>query len=154
MLPPNMQKKSDEERVFPLPNDPRLGSFTDVGEVSYLVSTMGIAMPAVPSGVPLHTWMVTSIHGTNIGIKGAVAAAKALTLTGMDILADPELRKQMKADFEKRREGFVYKPHIPEMIKEPVGLPDEMRHFGTILEMKESYIKTGGDDQRIEDSSK
>jgi len=83
-----------------------------------------------------------------------VAAVKVLALTGMDILTDPALRKQMKADFDKRTEGFVYKATIPVMIKEPIGLPDEMRHFGTLLELKESYIKGAGDDQLKADSNK
>lgn len=33
-----------------------------------------------------------------------------------------------------------------------VGLPDEMRHFGTLLQLKESYVKGAGDDQLKEDS--
>jgi aminobenzoyl-glutamate utilization protein B len=135
------------KKVEPLPNEPRMGGATDVGDVSYLVPTMGLAMPAVPEGIPLHTWMATSSHGTSIGNKGAIAAAKVLALTGIDILTDEKLRKEMKADFDKRTEGFVYKSPINEMIKEPVGLPDDMRHFETLLELKESIIKTAEDDQ-------
>ncbi len=65
-----------------------------------------------------------------------------------------EFDKEMKADFDKRTEGFVYKAPIPDMIKEPVGLPDEMRHFGTVLQLKQDYVKTAEDDQLKEDSSK
>jgi len=147
-----LEPKGMTQQVRPIPNEPKLGGFTDVGEVSYLVPTMGIAMTTAPLGVPLHTWMATSSHGTSIGIKGAVAAAKVLALTGMDILTDPELRQEMKADFDKRTEGFVYKAPIAEIIKEPVGLPDEIRHFGTILQLKESYLKGAGDDQLKADS--
>ncbi len=98
--------------------------------------------------------MATSSHGTSIGTKGAVAAAKVLALTGMDILTDAELRKEMKADFDQRTEGFVYKSPINETIKEPVGLPGDMRHFGTLLELKESIIKTADDDQLKPGSNK
>ena len=110
-------------------------------------------MPSVPLGIPLHSWMANSSHGTSIGIKAAVAAAKVLALTGMDILTDAKLREQMKADFDKRTEGFVYKAPIPEMIKEPVGLPDEMRHFGTVLDLKKDFVKTAEDDQFIKEDS-
>ncbi len=65
-----------------------------------------------------------------------------------------EFGKEMKADFDKRTEGFVYKAPIPDMIKEPVGFPAEMRHFGTLLELKESFLKGAGDDQLTEDSGK
>lgn len=141
-------------KVLPMPNEPKLGGFTDVGEVSYLVPTMGLTMPTVPLGVPLHTWMATASNGSSIGMKGAVAAAKVLALTGMDILTDPELRKQMKADFDKRTAGYIYKAPIPGIIKEPVGLPDEMRHFGPLLDLKESYMKNAGDDQLKENQGK
>ena len=33
-----------------------------------------------------------------------------------------------------------------------VGLPDEMRHFGTLLQLKESYVRGAGDDQMKADS--
>ncbi len=36
------------KKIQPLPNEPRMGGATDVGDVSYLVPTMGLAMPAVP----------------------------------------------------------------------------------------------------------
>jgi len=149
-----LEPKGMAKQILPLPNEPKLGGGTDVGDVSYLVPTMGIAMPTAPLGISLHTWMATASNGTSIGIKGAVSAAKVLALTGIEILTDPEFRKEMKADFDKRTEGFVYKAPIPDIIKEPIGLPDEMRHFGTLLELKESYIKGPGDDQLKEDSSK
>lgn len=50
-------------------------------------------------------------------------------------------REQVKADFDKRTEGFTCKSPIPETIKEPVGLPDPMRSHGTIGELKDAIIK-------------
>lgn len=147
--PTGMTKKVQE-----LPNEPKMGGASDVGDVSYLTPTMGLTMPSIPEGISLHTWMATSSNGTSIGTKAAVAAAKVLALTGMDILTDAELRKEMKADFGKRTEGFVYKSPINERIKEPVGLPDDMRHFGTLLELKESILKTAEDDQLKPGSNK
>lgn len=65
----------------------------------------------------------------------------------MDVLTYPKLREEMRADFHKRTEGFVYRLPIHEMIKEPVGLPDEMRHHGRLIELKDSIIKAAEDDQ-------
>jgi len=124
------------KRVEPIPVNLSRGGFTDVGDVSYITPTMGVAVPGVPRGVGLHTWMGTASHGTSLGFKGAVTAAKVLALTGFDLLTDAELRKQAKADFDKRTEGYTYKSPIPDFIKEPSGLPDEMRRFGTRLELK------------------
>ena len=108
---------------------------------------MGIAVPAVPQGIALHTWMATASHGTSIGFKGAVTASKVLALTGVDILSDAELRQQAKADFEQRIEGFTYQSPIPAMIEEPSGLPDDMRQYGTRAQLKATIIKGLGDDR-------
>jgi aminobenzoyl-glutamate utilization protein B len=97
--------------------------------------------------------MATSSHGTSIGTKAAIAAAKVLALTGMDILTDPEFLKKAKSDFDRRTEGFEYKSPIPEKIKEPVGLPDEMRHYESIYDLKESFFKTARDDQYYQDTN-
>ena len=42
--------------VLPLLDEPSLGGATDVAEASWITPTMGIAMPTMPLGVPLHTW--------------------------------------------------------------------------------------------------
>jgi len=134
------------KQIGPIPNEPTKGGFTDVGDVSYITPTMGIAVSAVPQGIPLHTWMATASHGTSIGFKAAVTASKVLALTGIDILTDAELRKQAKADFDKRTEGYTYKSPIPDMIKEPSGLPDDMRSHGTRSQLKATILKGEGDD--------
>ena len=133
-------------KVLPLPNEPKLGGSTDVGDVSWIVPTMGVIIPSIPQGISVHTWMATAAHGTDIGKKAAVTAAKVLALTGADILTDESFREQVKADFDKRTVGFTYKSPIPEMIKEPVGLPDPMRTHGTIGELKDAIIKQAEDD--------
>ena len=133
-------------KVLPLPNEPKLGGSTDVGDVSWIVPTMGVIVPGEPQGISVHTWMATSTHGTSIGKKAAVTASKVMALTGADILTDAAFRKKVKEDFAKRTQGFTYKSPIPEMIKEPVGLPDAMRTHGTIGELKEAIIKQAADD--------
>jgi aminobenzoyl-glutamate utilization protein B len=132
-------------QIEPLPNEPSTGGFSDVGDVSYITPTMGITVPTIPKGIALHSWQATASHGTGIGFKAADTAAKVLALTGVDPFTDAEFLKQVKADFDKRTEGFTYKSPIPAMIKEPSGLPDSIRSFGTRLEMKQSIINSTGD---------
>jgi aminobenzoyl-glutamate utilization protein B len=133
-------------QIEPVPNEPTRGGFTDVGDVSYIAPTMGVSIPAVPPGIGLHTWMGTASHGTSIGFKAAVTASKILALTGIDLFTDAEFLKQTKADFDKRTEGFTYESPIPDIIREPAGLPDEMRSHGTRIELKESIIKSHSHD--------
>jgi len=132
-------------QVGPIPDEPRLGGFTDVGDVSYITPTMGVTVPSMPQGIPLHSWMATACHGHSIGFKAAVTASKVLTLTGIDLLTDAELLEQVKADFDERTEGFTYESPIPDTIKEPSGLPDEMRRYGTRAQLKATILNNTGD---------
>ena len=134
-------------QIMPLPNEPVMGASTDVGDPSWLTPTMGVLMPAAPEGVGVHTWMATASHGTSIGTKAAIAAAKVLALTGMDLLTDADLLRKAKEDFAKRTKGVEYKSPINALIKEPVGLPDDMRSHGSVLDLKEIIYKKAEDDQ-------
>jgi aminobenzoyl-glutamate utilization protein B len=112
----------------PLPDDePAFGFSTDVGDVSWCTPTMGCGMPTVPLEVGLHTWAATACHGTSIGVKGAMAVARVLTATGVDLLTDAELRRAARADFERRTQGKPYvSPLGPEM-ERPLEIPDWVR---------------------------
>ena len=109
----------------PLPTDePAFGFSTDVADVSWCTPTMGCGMPTVPLEVGLHTWAATASHGTSIGLKGALYAARVLAATGIDILTDATLRQLARADFERRTNGKPYvSPLGPEMAR-PLEIPE------------------------------
>lgn len=111
--------------VEPLPaNEPAFGFSTDVGDVSWCAPTMGCGMPTVPQDISLHTWAATACHGTAIGLKGALFAARVLAATGVDILTDADLRQAARADFERRTDNQPYvSPLGPEM-ERPLEIPD------------------------------
>jgi aminobenzoyl-glutamate utilization protein B len=50
----------------------------------------------------------------SIGHKGMVYAAKALAMTMVDLYEQEPLRKAVRDEFEKTRNGHVFKPYIPE----------------------------------------
>jgi aminobenzoyl-glutamate utilization protein B len=110
--------------VQPLCADTRTFGFsTDVGDVSWCTPTMGCALPTVPLNVGLHTWAATACHGTSIGLKGMLHAARVLAASGIDILVDPALRQAARADFLHRTSGSSYvSPLGPEM-QHPLELP-------------------------------
>lgn len=113
-------------KVWPLPDEPAMGGSTDVGDISWNAPTMGIAMPSIPLGVSLHTWAATASHGMSIGKKSAVAMAKVLAATGLDILLDSDLRQAARADFERRTAGKPYVCPIPSKRTQPLGMPEWM----------------------------
>jgi aminobenzoyl-glutamate utilization protein B len=113
--------------VAPLPDGTGvLGASTDVGDVSYLTPTMGFGAPTVPVGVAMHTWAATASHGTSIGLKGAVYAARALAGMGLDLVTDAGLREAARADLERRTQGSTYLSPLPPERKHPLGTPPEL----------------------------
>ena len=114
--------------VASLPDEARvLGASTDVGDVSHLTPTIGCGVPTVPQGVQMHTWAATACHGTSIGLKGAVHAARVLAGLGLDLITDPALREAARADFERRTEGQLYRSPLPDELRRPLGTPDYLR---------------------------
>jgi aminobenzoyl-glutamate utilization protein B len=99
--------------VVPLQPEMAIGGSSDVADVSWNTPTMGIVMPTAPIGVSMHTWPVTACGGTSIGTRAAVAAARVLAMTALDVFTDGEVRAAARADFERRTEGFTYVSPIP-----------------------------------------
>ena len=109
----------------PLPDDePAFGFSTDVGDVSWCTPTIGCGMPTVPLEVGLHTWAATACHGTSIGLKGAISAARVLAATGVDILTDADLRQAARADFARRTGGQPYASPLGPEMERPLEIPD------------------------------
>jgi len=126
--------------VIALLPEPTIGGSSDVADVSWNTPTMGIAMPTLPLGVSLHTWAVTACGGMSIGFKGALAATTVLVLTALDVLTDSDLRKAVRADFERRTKDFTYRSPLPADQKWPLALPAWMNSDGsteTMAEMSE-----------------
>jgi aminobenzoyl-glutamate utilization protein B len=82
---------------------------TDVGDISWLVPTVGIRTATWVPGTPAHSWQAVAAGGTQIGTKGMEVAAKTLALTAAALFRDPKLIANARAEFERRRgPGFEY----------------------------------------------
>lgn len=110
-------------KVMPLIDELTVGGSSDVADVSWIVPTMGISMPTVPLNVALHTWPVTACGGMSIGRQGTLAATRVLVMTALDLLTDDDLRQAVRADFDRRTEGFTYVSPLPPKQERPFGLP-------------------------------
>ncbi len=89
------------------------GGSTDVGDVSYVVPTVGLVTATWIPGVPAHSWQAVASGGVDIGIKGMMVAAKTLALTGIDLLNDQVNIQKAKEDYQKRiGPDFKYSPLI------------------------------------------
>ncbi len=108
------QKEADLEtakKIQPYKEQARAYGSTDVGDVSFVVPTVGFGTATWVPGTAAHSWQAVAAGGTSIGKKGMMIAAKTLTATAIDLFENPELIKKAKAEFEERRgKDFAYKP--------------------------------------------
>ena len=95
----------------PPPADPPGGS-TDVADVSWIVPTLHLSVTTAPKETPWHSWPVVAAGGMSIGHKGLEHAAKTLAATMVDLFEDAELRKAMRAEFNEKTQGQVYKSYV------------------------------------------
>ncbi|HEU5166022.1 MAG TPA: M20 family metallopeptidase [Chitinophagaceae bacterium] len=82
---------------------------TDVGDVSYVVPTVGLEAATWVPGTPAHSWQAVACGGTDIGIKGMMVAAKTMSLTAFDLFTTPTLIANAKEEFKKNKGDYQYK---------------------------------------------
>lgn len=83
---------------------------TDVGDISYVVPTVGLETATWVPGTSAHSWQAVAAGGTTIGTRAAVQATKVMALTGADLFRDPQALKAAKAELDRRRgPDFKYK---------------------------------------------
>lgn len=90
------------------------GGSTDVGDISWIVPEISLVATTAPANTAWHGWSVVACGGMSVGHKGLVLAAKSLGMTMVDLFESEQLRKDVRAEFEKRRGDHVYKPYIPD----------------------------------------
>jgi amidohydrolase len=72
---------------------------TDMGNVSHLVPAIHPSIAIAPPDVPVHTEEFREIAASDLGHQGLLDSAKALAMTGIDVLADEGLRRRMWQEF-------------------------------------------------------
>lgn len=85
------------------------GGSTDVGDVSYVVPTVGMSAATWVPGVPAHSWQAVACGGTDIGIKGMIVAAKTMTLTAIDLYTNQQLIDKATQEFKQQLGSYQYK---------------------------------------------
>jgi aminobenzoyl-glutamate utilization protein B len=104
------------------------GGSTDVGDVSWLVPEIRLGVTTAPVDTPWHSWAVVACGGMSIGHKGLVYASKALAMTMVDLYENPQLIKDMRAEFNERKGDSEYKAILPEG---PPPIPEGVTGIGS-----------------------
>ena len=94
--------------ITPLHIDKDQGS-TDVGDVSYVVPTVGVQTATWVPGTSAHSWQAVACGGTDIGIKGMTVASKTMAFTAIDLFTNPALIKKAKEEFIQTKGDYQYK---------------------------------------------
>ncbi|NVO86714.1 amidohydrolase [Hymenobacter terrestris] len=87
-----------------------MGGSSDVGDVSYVVPTVGLTAATWIPGTPAHSWQAVACSGKEVGSKGMMVAAKTMTLTAIDLFTMPQLVAKAKQELQQKVGNYVYKP--------------------------------------------
>lgn len=82
------------------PEDKGLGS-SDIGNVSQVVPSIHPNLAICPPDVPHHSVAFARAAGSKRGLQGIITAAKALSMTGVDLLRNPEVLQEIKKEHRK-----------------------------------------------------
>ncbi len=93
---------------------------TDVGDVSWNVPNINLWVTVAPNGTPWHSWAVVACGGMSIGHKGMIYAAKAMSMTMLDLFENPKMVEKISQEYKERKGTEVYKAMIP---KGPPPIP-------------------------------
>ncbi|MDH3244912.1 MAG: amidohydrolase, partial [Saprospiraceae bacterium] len=80
----------------------------------WVVPTIRLSATTAPKDTPWHSWAVVACAGMSIGHKGMIYAAKALSMTMVDLFEDTELRQKVREEFLERKGDYVYKGIVPD----------------------------------------
>jgi aminobenzoyl-glutamate utilization protein B len=127
-------------KVAPLKECVQSVSANDSGEVSWVVPTGLISFPSNIPGVSYHHWSAGVSLATSIAHKGAVAGAKAMAASAIDLLLDPQIVVKAKETFKQEIGDVEYRPLLPPDQKPPLELNrDLMERYRP--KMREHYLK-------------
>lgn len=84
------------------------GGSSDIGEVSLVVPLTSVRFPSSARGAIGHHWTMSAVAGSSVAHKGIMAGAKAMAVSAIELLTNPEMVAAIKADFRKMQEEHFY----------------------------------------------
>ncbi|CAE7835011.1 abgB [Symbiodinium necroappetens] len=81
---------------------------TDVGDVSWLVPTVGFNTATWVPGTPAHSWQAVAAGGMSIGHKGMLLASRLLAKTAVDLMQDPQTIAAARAERTAMNVGILH----------------------------------------------
>ena len=98
--------------VFDTRDDERVGS-TDMGNVMQVLPAIHPYIAISDQTIPGHSTAFRDHAATPEALERALVAAKALALTAIDVLTDPNVLKKARAEFAERQAAGIVKGRTP-----------------------------------------
>jgi aminobenzoyl-glutamate utilization protein B len=104
---------TEVEGVEGPPEVRRSGGSDDIGDISWVVPTVTLRFPSNIPGLPGHNWSSAIAMATPIAHKGAVAGAKVVARTALEMFMNPRLVQEANRYFtEVQTKDVQYTPFI------------------------------------------
>lgn len=100
---------------------------TDVGDVSWVVPTVGFGTACWVPGTPGHSWQAVAASGSSVGRKGMQLAARVLAATAWDLYHSPEVLKEARHELKRRLGDRKYSSLMQPGQKPPLDYRDPPR---------------------------
>lgn len=111
------------------------GAVSDNAEMSWFAPFASLLTATRGVGNMSHNWSTVAFGNTSIAKKGYMVAVKTLALTGLDILQNPEILKEAKAEWVQKMAGRAHKPLYPAGNPVPVDVNKaEMEKYRKLME--------------------
>ncbi|MDR0879693.1 MAG: amidohydrolase [Clostridioides sp.] len=107
---------------FVLPFNPEapnvvMSGSTDVGDVSWNIPTSQVLTTCFSKNTPFHSWQLVAQDRSSASHKGLLLAAKAIAGSAIDVINNPGLVEEAKAELKTRLAGDEYVSAIPKDVK-------------------------------------
>ena len=109
------------------PGPRRSGGSDDIGDISWTMPTVTLRFPSNVPGLPGHHWSSAMAMATPIAHKGAVAGARVLARTALQLFMEPDRVEQAWAYFNDMQSADTeYVPFIGPDDPPPIDLNKEI----------------------------
>ena len=119
----NNGQKAVNDFVMPyVPSDYMSAGSTDVGDVSWLTPTAQFNAATWPSNCPGHSWQMVSTGKTGFAHEAMLYAGCVLAMTAYDLMTDPDILTEARAEFSVTAAGGYDCPLEPDLVAEPAAV--------------------------------
>ena len=105
-----------------VPSDYMSAGSTDVGDVSWLTPTAQFNAATWPSNCPGHSWQMVSTGKTRFAQEAMLYAGAVLAMTAYDLMTDPSILTDARAEFNVTAAGGYDCPLEPDLVAEPAAV--------------------------------